>query len=133
MVRETYLPRGKDETYGKPPSSTVVSPLTKLTEEQKQMMEKLRTMTEGWNLDEEQKAFINDMCLFRYLSGLQWNMDQASKQLKETMDWRKEFRPQDIRLKDLEPVAKQGFLFHYGYDKVSEIWIRFVIDCANLL
>ncbi|KAG2378475.1 hypothetical protein C9374_008114 [Naegleria lovaniensis] len=120
MVRDSYLPAGRDETYGKATESAksaVVSPLSKLTPEQTKLMGELRKIAEGWDLDEEQKAFMDEMCLFRYLSGLQWNMDQASKQLKETMEWRKTFRPQDIRLKDLEPIAKQGFLFHYGYDK----------------
>lgn len=129
MVRDSFLPSGRDETYGKLAEevrSSVVSPLSKLTDEQKKLMEDLRKISETWNLDEEQKAFLDDMCLFRYLSGLQWNMEVASKQLKETMDWRASFRPQDIRLKDLEPIAKQGFLYHYGYDKVSIIVVVIV-------
>lgn len=131
MVRDSYLPAGRDETYGKAPESAkaaIVSPLSKLTPEQTKLMGELRKIAEGWGLDEEQKAFMDEMCLFRYLSGLQWNMEQASKQLKETMEWRKTFRPQDIRLKDLEPIAKQGFLFHYGYDKVSVVYHIYILD-----
>lgn len=53
----------------------------------------------------------------RYLSGLKWDIKVATDQLKETLAWRREVKPWTIRLKDIEPIAKQGFLYHFGFDR----------------
>jgi hypothetical protein len=53
------------------------------------------------------------------LSGLQWDIEVSQKQLKDTLDWRAEYKPQDIRLKDLKLIAESGWLYHFGFDKSS--------------
>jgi hypothetical protein len=87
------------------------SPIDSLTDEEKQKLAELRETVNSWELDEEQKEFCTDLTLYRYLFGLSWDMEAVNKQLKDTLDWRKEYRPQDIRLEELEPVARSGWLF----------------------
>jgi hypothetical protein len=99
-------------------SKAVVSPLTTLTQEEKDKLAQFRTIVDGWGEIEDPKQ-VDDMALFRYLKGLQWNMDVASAHLKETVEWRKTFRPQDLTLRDLESVAKSGWCYQYGFDKES--------------
>jgi hypothetical protein len=60
---------------------------------------------------------VHSFTYHRYLSGLKWDIKVATDQLKETLAWRREFKPWTLRLKDIEPVAKHGFLYHYGFDK----------------
>lgn len=61
-------------------------------------------------------------------------MKIASDQLKETLAWRREYKPWTIRLKDVENVAKHGFLYHYGYDRQSRpiIYIQMGKDKAEM-
>lgn len=51
------------------------------------------------------------------MSGLNWDIKTASAHLKETIEWRAKFNPEGITLKDVEKVAKTGYLFDYGFDK----------------
>ncbi|KAL0487734.1 CRAL-TRIO domain-containing protein [Acrasis kona] len=106
------------QLYGVRPAG-IVSPLTKLSPEQQVKLNELREITKTWDLKPAEREFCDDLCLFRYLSGLQWNVENAQKQLHETVIWRESYKPQDIRLKDLKPIAESGWLFHFGFDKQS--------------
>jgi hypothetical protein len=110
------VPQGSDKFHGAIPAA-IESPLKKLTSEQQKTLNELRDIANSWELTSADKAFIDDMCLFRYLSGLKWDLKIASDQLKDTLKWRNEFKPWTVRLKDLAPIAKQGFLYQFGYDK----------------
>jgi hypothetical protein len=109
---------GNPQLYGEVPKG-VESPLNKLNEEQKEKLKQLREIAAGWDLQPAERKFCDDMCLFRYLSGLQWDVEVSQKQLKDTLDWRASYKPQDIRLKDLRTVAESGWLYHFGFDKHS--------------
>jgi len=98
-------------------SEKLVNPLDLLTDEQKDKMSQLRKISDSWGLDKPEQDFVDDMCLYRFLLGLHWDVSIAEKQLKETCDWRKDYKPQDVKLKDVEAVAKQGYLYHFGMDK----------------
>lgn len=96
----------------------VLNPLEHITDEQKSRMEQLRQLTTTWQMtDEERFHFIDDMCLFRYLKGLNWDLSVAGSQLKETVEWRARMKPQDINLRELETIARQGHLYVHGKDK----------------
>jgi len=134
MSTNPYLvPRGSDKNYGVVPGPAE-SPVNRLTDEQKKILNDLRSIAEQWELTEEDKAFVDDLCLYRYLSGLKWDLKIASEQLKETLAWRREYKPWNIRLKDVENVAKYGFLYHYGYDRQSRpiIYIQMGKDKSEI-
>lgn len=57
----------------------------------------------------------------RFLKGWNWNVDVASKNLREAVEWRQKMNPEGLTLDDpdVSEVAKSGFMFHYGFDKCS--------------
>jgi hypothetical protein len=125
MLRQHY-------NYQTPETSTREmtrpSPLDELTTEEREKMNELREMVTGWDLGPEEKQFCTDLTLYRYLYGLSWDMELASKQLKDTVEWRKTYRPQDIRLEELEPVARTGWMFHKFHDKEGRPILYIVVE-----
>jgi hypothetical protein len=118
------------QLYGTVPTG-VVSPLATLNQEQKEKMEKLRSIVNEWGSVEDPSQ-VNDLALYRYLKGLGWDIDIAAKHLKETLEWRSTFRPQDLELRDFERVAKSGWCYHYGFDRESRpvIYMKLGRDSA---
>lgn len=70
-------------------------------------------------------SFKHQSRTYRYLFGWEWNVDDAEKGLKKTIQWRVTYKPKEVHLKDVESIAKDGWMFHYGKDKVGHpiIWI----------
>ncbi|KAL0486324.1 phosphatidylinositol transfer protein [Acrasis kona] len=62
---------------------------------------------------------LDDMCIYRYMYGYLWDVDVAVKQCVDMLQWVRSFKPKDIKLKDLESVAQNGYLFHHGVDKLN--------------
>eukprot|EP01027_Heterolobosea_sp_BB2_P022005 GEZU01032370.1.p2 GENE.GEZU01032370.1~~GEZU01032370.1.p2 ORF type:complete len:277 (+),score=137.73 GEZU01032370.1:159-989(+) len=92
-------------------------PLATLTDLQKDKIKQLRAIADTWGMAEPEQKFCDDMCLYRYLKGLNWDVEISQNQLKETVEWRAKFKPQNITLEDVAPVAKQGYMFTHGFDK----------------
>jgi hypothetical protein len=107
--------------------------LSKLTKEQNEKLAKLRGITKTWNCAEKEEKFLDDMTLFRFLDGLKWDMDVTEKQLKETIDWRVSYNPESVTIDEqLEPLAKQGHMFHSGFDKYSRPIVYFIMGKDKL-
>jgi hypothetical protein len=106
----------------------VPSPLNDLSEQEIKKMSQLRELVQTWNLEPEEQKWCTDLTLYRYLLGLQWDIEKASKQLKDTVEWRKNYRPQDIKLSELEPVARSGWMFYHGYDKQSRPILYIIVE-----
>lgn len=110
----------------------IVNPLDNLNDEQKKKMAELREITKTWKCAEKEEKFLDDMCLFRYLDGLHYDMDITTKQLKETVEWRASYNPEAITLEEVEVVAKQGHMFHHGFDKFGRPVIYFIMGRDKL-
>lgn len=95
----------------------VVPALSTVTDDQKKKIQELRQIVDSWKLDKLEQDFCDDTTLWRFLHGLHFDLQVTAGQLKETCEWRAKFKPHQLLYKDIEPAAKQGYLFHYGYDK----------------
>jgi hypothetical protein len=95
----------------------IVSPLDTLSKEESDLLEKLRKISEKWanEFNEEDMKFLTDETLFRYLKGKKWILEDATKQLYETIQWRSEFKP--LNLKKNEKISNQRYMFHCGFDR----------------
>lgn len=102
---------------------------TKKEEKSKKYNSELQDLTEDQLvcLKEMQKRFSKDLseleakycdipCLIRYLIAREWDVDQSEEMLKESLKWRKEFKPHEITAKDIEEEGKTGKMYVHGCD-----------------
>ncbi|KAD3640765.1 hypothetical protein E3N88_29988 [Mikania micrantha] len=71
--------------------------------DQDKMIKDLRISIEP--LSARAKKFCTDACLKRYLEARNWNLEKAKKMLKETLEWRSNYKPEEIRW---DEVAHEG-------------------------
>eukprot|EP00026_Physarum_polycephalum_P008668 Phypoly_transcript_08762.p1 GENE.Phypoly_transcript_08762~~Phypoly_transcript_08762.p1 ORF type:complete len:322 (+),score=44.07 Phypoly_transcript_08762:247-1212(+) len=96
----------------------VFDPLSKLKEDQMEALEKMRLKASKYCTTDEAKEWCNDMCLLRYLRARDYHVKKAKKLLKGTIEWRfQEMRPHDIKIEDIEPIARLGVVYTNGFDK----------------
>ncbi|EGG25118.1 cellular retinaldehyde-binding/triple function domain-containing protein [Cavenderia fasciculata] len=93
----------------------VFDPFKKLNEKQmaafKEIKENLSDLT-----DPEDVAWMDDMCLLRYLRARNYNVAKSEKLLRGTLEWRQKYRPQDVKLTEVADIAKTGCLYIHGKD-----------------
>ena len=56
-------------------------PVSRLNEDQKEALEKMRTKMNKYTTTDEEKQYCNDMCLLRYLRARDYNVHKARKVL----------------------------------------------------
>ena len=88
----------------------------KVTDSGFQRIEKLRKVVSKWELEEPEKKFLNDTCLFRFLKGWDWSVEKAAKALNETVKWRASYKPQLVTLESCGEIAKKGVIYNFGKD-----------------
>ncbi|KAM0928734.1 hypothetical protein ACQ4PT_002046 [Festuca glaucescens] len=67
-------------------------------------------------LMEEMPSFLSDTTILRFLRVRNWSTEQATKGLKETVKWRREYRPEAISWEDIaenEVEAKRTHIANY--------------------
>jgi len=73
------------------------------------------------DLTEEEKKWCDDACLVRYLRArvdkYGWNLEKSMLMIKETIKWRREFKPDSTQLEDIQDVVDAGILYPNGKDK----------------
>eukprot|EP01133_Synstelium_polycarpum_P015523 gene15523-18437_t len=94
----------------------VFYPLKQLNEKQLEIYNQFRSNLADVT-DPEHKAFMTDMCLLRYLRARNFNIPKAEKLLRDTLEWRKTYRPQDVKLDDVASMARTGAIYVHGKDK----------------
>lgn len=52
--------------------------------------------------------FCTDACLRRYLEARSWNLEKAKKMLMETLEWRSNYKPHEIRWHQVEKEGETG-------------------------
>lgn len=69
------------------------------------------------NLAPEETAWCDDACLVRYLRARNWQLGPAHKLLRNSLEWRRTFRPMDIDPVSLDAEASSGKLYVHGFDR----------------
>ncbi|VAH98145.1 unnamed protein product [Triticum turgidum subsp. durum] len=64
------------------------------------------------NLTEEMPSFLSDATIRRFLRARNWSAEQATKGLKETVKWRREYRPNAISWDDIPEVENEARRTH---------------------
>ncbi|XP_052171826.1 uncharacterized protein LOC127787839 [Diospyros lotus] len=60
-------------------------------------------------------VLCSEASMLRYLRARNWNTKKASKMLKETLKWRLQYKPEEIRWEDVAHEAKTGKLYRADY------------------
>jgi hypothetical protein len=63
------------------------------------------------------ESFCDTACLLRYLRARSWNIDQAYSALRETLRWRRRYKPHLICPEEIESEANSGKDYLNGFDK----------------
>lgn len=87
------------------------TPLT--NEEQEAKMMSLRAALGP--LPSRANTYCTDDCLRRYLRARNWNMQQAEKMLQDTLRWRHEYRPEEIRWEDIADEGATGKVYRADF------------------
>eukprot|EP00252_Welwitschia_mirabilis_P002418 TRINITY_DN12361_c0_g1_i1.p1 TRINITY_DN12361_c0_g1~~TRINITY_DN12361_c0_g1_i1.p1 ORF type:complete len:250 (+),score=47.31 TRINITY_DN12361_c0_g1_i1:330-1079(+) len=76
--------------------------------------------------------FCSDDCLSRYLRAQNWNVKKASKMLKETIRWRLQYKPEEIKWEDVAHEAETGKIYRANYvDKCGRTVLVMRPGCQN--
>uniref|UniRef100_A0A0D6QVK0 CRAL-TRIO domain-containing protein n=1 Tax=Araucaria cunninghamii TaxID=56994 RepID=A0A0D6QVK0_ARACU len=76
--------------------------------------------------------FCSDAALSRYLRARNWNVKKAAKMLKETLKWRLEYKPEEIRWEDIAHEAETGKIYRANYvDKYGRTVLVMRPGCQN--
>ncbi|XP_061351134.1 uncharacterized protein LOC133296204 isoform X2 [Gastrolobium bilobum] len=59
--------------------------------------------------------YCSDASISRYLRARNWNVKKAAKMLKQTLKWREEYKPEEIRWEDVAHEAETGKIYRSSY------------------
>lgn len=59
--------------------------------------------------------FCTDACLFRYLRANNWSQKKSHKNLKDTMKWREQFKPAEIKWEEVYREAVTGKIYRADF------------------
>jgi len=66
-------------------------------------------------LPEKLSIYCSDASIARYLRARNWNVKKATKMIKETLRWRSEYKPEEIRWDDIASEAETGKIYRTNY------------------
>ncbi|KAJ1913138.1 hypothetical protein IWQ60_009344 [Tieghemiomyces parasiticus] len=105
-----------------PPSQYYRIPRAPLTPDQRSMLDQLQARlpeiiakTPAADHAKHQR-FCSTGCLHRYLRANKWQLDKAQVGLEKTLQWRSEYRPDEITPESVESEAVRGKMYPNGYD-----------------
>ncbi|XP_039033216.1 phosphatidylinositol transfer protein 3-like isoform X1 [Hibiscus syriacus] len=83
-------------------------------------------------LPEKLAIYCSDAAIARYLRARNWNVKKASKMLKETLKWRAEYKPEEIRWEEVAREAETGKIYRSNYiDKHGRTVLVMRPSCQN--
>uniref|UniRef100_A0A1D1YHF0 Random slug protein 5 n=1 Tax=Anthurium amnicola TaxID=1678845 RepID=A0A1D1YHF0_9ARAE len=84
-----------------------------LTEEQQVKVSEVRRSL--GKLPDKLLLYCSEASIARYLVARNWNVKKATKMLKETLKWRLEYKPEEIRWEDVAKEAETGKIYRSNY------------------
>lgn len=76
--------------------------------------------------------YCSDASIARHLRAQNWNVKKATKMLKETLKWRAEYKPEEIRWDEIANEAETGKIYRSNYvDKYGRAVLVMRPSCQN--
>ncbi|KAI0370035.1 CRAL/TRIO domain-containing protein [Pilatotrama ljubarskyi] len=105
------------------PAPGTVVPVRSYTDEQKSKMQALREYADIVLLEEtdpyhpwELRWLNKPDTIPRYMRAAKWNLEDAKKRLKSTMEWRRDFKPDLIPPDEVRTESETGKIILNGFD-----------------
>ncbi|EEF48472.1 phosphatidylinositol transfer protein 3 isoform X1 [Ricinus communis] len=112
----------------KSPSNGFEKALT--IEEQQAKINEVRKLV--GSLPEKLSIYCSDASITRHLKARNWNVKKAMKMLKETLKWRAEYKPEEIRWQEVASEAETGKIYRSNYvDKHGRTVLVMRPSCQN--
>ncbi|KAI8330378.1 CRAL-TRIO domain-containing protein [Chlamydoabsidia padenii] len=71
-----------------------------------------------------EKGFLTDATLHRYMRARKWDYEAAKTMLENTIHWRRDFKPDLLDPDYIRPEADTGKMYYNGFDKAGRpLWI----------
>ncbi|KAG9451590.1 hypothetical protein H6P81_011555 [Aristolochia fimbriata] len=103
--------------------------LSQLEEQQAKINEVKKSLG---NLPEKLAIYCSDASIARYLRARNWNVRKATKMLKDTLKWRYEYKPEEIRWDEVAVEAATGKIYRSNYiDKHGRSVLVMRPSCQN--
>ncbi|KAI9306925.1 CRAL-TRIO domain-containing protein [Cunninghamella echinulata] len=73
---------------------------------------------------ENEKRFLTEGTLKRYMRARKWDYEAAKTMLENTVNWRRDYRPDQIDPDYIRPESETGKMYYNGYDNCGRpVWI----------
>uniref|UniRef100_A0A6P3ZVD7 phosphatidylinositol transfer protein 3-like n=1 Tax=Ziziphus jujuba TaxID=326968 RepID=A0A6P3ZVD7_ZIZJJ len=83
-------------------------------------------------LSGKSSVYCSDASIARHLTARNWNVKKATKMLKETLKWRSEYKPEEIRWEEVAKEAETGKIYRSNYvDKHGRTVLVMRPSCQN--
>ncbi|KAI9852518.1 MAG: hypothetical protein M1824_001867 [Vezdaea acicularis] len=82
-------------------------------------------------ITEDERMWLTQECLLRYLRASKWNIDEASKRLLATLTWRREYGVANITADYISIESETGKQFILGYDNAARSCLYMVPSKQN--
>lgn len=99
-------------------------------EEQQQKINEVKKLVGP--LPDKLSVYCSDASIQRHLRARNWNVKKATKMLKETLKWRSDYKPEEIRWEDIAHEAETGKIYRSNYfDKHGRAVLVMRPSCQN--
>eukprot|EP01132_Coremiostelium_polycephalum_P010109 gene10109-12398_t len=88
-------------------------PFKNLTEKQMEAYREIRELFSDLT-DPQDIAYCTDMCFLRYLRARNYIVPKSEKMLRDSLEWRKKYKPNEICLRDVKEIAATGCIYVNG-------------------
>ncbi|KAF8404557.1 hypothetical protein HHK36_009444 [Tetracentron sinense] len=101
-----------------------------ISEEQQEKINEVRKYIGP--LPDKLSMYCSDASISRHLKARNWNVKKATKLLKETLKWRFEYKPEEIRWGEVAHEAETGKIYRSNYiDKYGRTVLVMRPSCQN--
>ncbi|KAI8388459.1 CRAL-TRIO domain-containing protein [Radiomyces spectabilis] len=113
-----------------PPADFVAPQSPALDASQQEKLDQLRNYVQTIMLPSDheyypsEKGFLTDATLKRYMRARKWDFEAAKKMLENTIQWRREYRPEELDPEYIRPEATTGKMYFNGFSKAGRpLWV----------
>eukprot|EP01112_Ceratiomyxa_fruticulosa_P008510 TRINITY_DN2205_c0_g1_i1.p1 TRINITY_DN2205_c0_g1~~TRINITY_DN2205_c0_g1_i1.p1 ORF type:complete len:327 (-),score=67.84 TRINITY_DN2205_c0_g1_i1:28-1008(-) len=110
----------EEEGDGIEVKAAIFNPRDGLTESQLETLDQFKANIQDALVTEYERNWCTEMMLCRYLRARNYDLDKSEKMLRDTIAWRREYKPMCITAEDIMIELKnEGKLYRNGKDKLG--------------